>query len=150
MSEPVIADEIERPATVTAACALTAIVTTFGFAILCFVGYGLRSDKDSYIEDLGDADDLHGLTPEGVYTYLQVMLGILLLWTLIAFVLAILAYRGSNVARLALVVSSVICAGLSLLAILTVVPIITMVCATAVVVMLTSRTAKDWYANRRS
>jgi len=148
MSEPTFEVEDERPATVTAACALTAIVAMFTFAILCFVGYGLLHDRDEFVDDLSDAQDLHGLAPDDVYTFLLVTLGVLLVWTLVAFVLALLAYRRSNAARLALVVSSVVTALLSLLTILTVAPIISMVCATAVVVMLTSRSAREWYETR--
>lgn len=144
------ADEIERPATVTAACALTWIASTFTLLLGVFVLYGLLADRDEFVDRLSEEGDLQGISPDGVFVGLLVVAVVLMLWCVIAMLLAGAAYRGSRSARILLIVSSGVAAFLSLPGVLVVYPILTLICATAAAVMLGSRSSAQWYTQAKA
>jgi hypothetical protein len=73
---------------------------------------------------------------------------VFLVWSLAAIVLAVLAFRRSNAARIALVVSSVMAALLSLFGITSGLSAITLILAVATVVLLFTGGANQWYSRR--
>ena len=137
-----------RPGTVTAAAWITIVfsgITTllFGFATL-----GLVVARDQVItemEKVPEFQDANIDADAAVGLLVAVMLG-LVLWSIIAIVLAVFVLRRSNVARILLVISSSVTALLSLLSLagggVSLVPLIA---AVAVIVLLFTGGAGDWF-----
>jgi hypothetical protein len=73
---------------------------------------------------------------------------VLLVWSVAAIVLAVLAFRRSNAGRIGLVVSAAMTALLSLLAIMSVISILTLLMAGATLVLLFTGGANEWYSRR--
>lgn len=148
MSDPAHDVELEddRPATVTAASLLTMFVSVITFFLGIIAIYGMLSDKAGFLDRLANESDLGETRAEDVYYGLIALAVVLMLWCVVAVVLAVFALRRSSVARVLLVVSAVVTALLSLPGVLFVYPIMTLVCGAAVAVMLNAKVTKQWYA----
>lgn len=143
----------ERPGTVTAAGWITIILSGISALLFGFLTLALLVAKDTIITEInkelirqdayGDfnADDFYGV-------FLAVMV-VFTAWCVIACVLAVFAMRRSNVARILLVISSIVSALLSLLAIGSAVSAVWLLASVAVAVMLFTGGANAWYAGRR-
>lgn len=144
-------DPDRRPVTVTIASVLTwigagattALMLAF-VAILAFAG-------DSFVrafERTAQASNV-ALTGNQARALGWSVAAVFLVWSLAAIVLAVLAFRRSNAARIALVVSSVMAALLSLVGITSGLSAVTLLMAVATVVLLFTGGANQWYSQRR-
>lgn len=140
-----------RPATVTAAVILTGIsaaVTALGALLLMVV---LAQDAGEFIRSYEKASSGRPavqLTNDQLLAIGWALAAALLLWCLVAILLAVFAMRRSQGARIGLVVSAVLTAAVSLLAIISVVTVVPLLVSVAVVVLLFTGGANDWYARR--
>jgi hypothetical protein len=142
---PVTGDR--RPGTVTAAGWITIVFSAITALIFGFTAMALVVARDQVITEMEkypefrdadiDADAAVGLL-------VAVMLG-LVVWTIIAIVLAVLVMRRSNVARILLVISCGVTALLALLSITSGVSIVLLVAAIATIVLLFTGGAGDWF-----
>lgn len=141
-----------RPGTVTAAgwitialSGLSALLYAFG-ALMLLVARGPIVDeieKQPEFRELDvdiDADSI-------IAVFVAIML-VLVVWSLVSLVLGIFVLRRSNVARILLVISSAVVALASLLAITSGVSVVWLAGAVAVIVLLFTGGAGDWFARR--
>jgi lysylphosphatidylglycerol synthetase-like protein (DUF2156 family) len=148
---PTYRDPDQRPLTVTIASVLiwvgagvTATLMLAFVAILAVAG-------DSFVsafEKTAQQSDVT-LTADEAMAVGWTVAAVFLVWSIAALVLAVLAFRRSNAARIALVVSSVMTALVSLLGITSGISAITLVMAVATVVLLFTGGANQWYSNSR-
>ncbi len=147
----------KRPATVTVAGVLTLLTAglIFVFLAIALVGVVAAGPDSSEIQDM--ADELarqnaayEDFSAQSIVNMLAVVIGIAMVWTLIAMLLAVFAMRRSNAARIGLVISAaLVCvpaalfglAGASFMLLLTAVTAVVIVC-------LFAGGASDWYAHR--
>ena len=113
-------------------------------------GRGCTVQRDSFLDELDNEAGLEDVSPDDLFAVLVIVLGVFMVWSLIAIILAILVMRRSNVARILLIISAIMTALLSLLAILTAVSAATLVAGISVVVMLLSGGARDWFARKNT
>lgn len=146
-------DPDRRPGTVTAA-AITTIVLSSITGLLTLLGLiGLLVSKDEFLDAFRDAMDEEGVSSsdfdlDAAYGAVVAVVGVFALWCLIAVVLAIFVLRRSNGARITLVVSAAMSALVSLVAIGSLVSAVTLIGAIAVIVLLFTGGANDWFARR--
>ncbi len=142
----------KRPGTVTAAgwttlafAGLTALL--FGFLTLAMVVAKdeVLQEIDRAIADQGATSDFNA---EDAFGIVLVVLVVLTAWCVIACLLAVFAMRRSNVSRILLVISACVSAVLSLLAIGSVISGVWLLASIAVVVLLFTGGAGDWFARR--
>ena len=76
-------------------------------------------------------------------------LAVLAVWCLIAIVLAVATMRGSNGARITLVVSASLSALFSLLGALVILPLAITIASIVTVVLLFTGGSKEWFASRK-
>ena len=139
-----------RPATVTVAVVLTvlgAAVTSLGALLLMVV---LARDTGEFIRryEQSEQGTTVAVTHDQLLAIAWALAAGLLLWCLVAVLLAFFALRRSQGARIGLVVSAVLAGGFSLLAIVSVVTVVPLLLSVAVVVLLFTGGANDWYARR--
>ena len=143
-------DGDRRPGTVTTAAVITIVTSALvllagiGFVVLGAIGSetfydGVRDGGRGAYDDF-DNDDLQALVL-GIGVVLAV-------WSVAAIVLGVLVLRRSTVARVLLVISAALSLVLSLLAILSLVSALTFIAAVAVIVLLFTGGANDWFARR--
>jgi hypothetical protein len=144
-------DPDSRPGTVTVATAVTAAAS--GLAALC-LGFMLivllvsRDDVDEAVRDDPDLQDLDFDVVAAVEIF-QWMVAAMLLWCVIAIVLALVAHQRSRAARLLLAVSAGLAAMVSgLLGLLAVFPFLWTAASITTVVLLFTGRAGEWYAER--
>jgi hypothetical protein len=142
-----------RPGTVVAAGWTTLIfsgLTALAFAIATFV---LLVSKETVIDEVNKAILEQGGTTdfdaEDAFGFFVVIMFVFTAWCVIACVLAVFAMRRSTGARITLVDSTVIAGLLSLVAIGSLVSAAWLIACVAVVIMLFTGGANDWYAGRR-
>jgi hypothetical protein len=136
-----------RPGTVTAAAWITIVFSGISAALFGFTGLGLFIARDQVItemERVPEFQDANIDADAAVGVLVAVILG-LVVWAIIAIVLAVLVMRRSNVARILLVISSAVVALFSLLGVTSGVSAITLVAAIAVIVLLFVGGAGDWF-----
>lgn len=140
-------DPDKRPVTVTAAGVITLVLSgiTLVLLLVTLLGLGVLARED-LVEQLGDDPALQNIDTDTVVAVLRVVFGVFIVWSAIAMVLAFLAMRRSNAARIGLVVSSALTALLSLFAIMSGASVVTLVGAVAVIVCLFTGGAGPWYA----
>ncbi len=143
-------DADKRPATVTAAAVLTLIFSGLTFALFVFAMVGLIVQRDSFLEELDNESGLEDVNPDDLFAVLVVVLGVFLVWSFLAIILAILTMRRSNIARILLIISASMTAVFSLLAILSAVSAATLIAGIAVVVMLIGGNTRDWFARKNA
>ena len=141
-------DADKRPGSVTAAAVLTIVFSGLTLALLVFSMIGLAVERDSFLEELDNEPGLEGVSPDDLFALMVILLGVFLVWSLVAIILAILVLRRSNAARILLIISAVMTALFSLLAILTAVSAVTLIAGISVVVMLLTSSARDWFARK--
>jgi len=145
-------DPDKRPGTVTTASIITMVLSAI-VGLLGLLGFvGLLVAKDDVMNAMRDAMVEQGVQEdvdlEAVYGVLLAVSLVFLAWCLIAFVLAIFVLRRSNVSRILLVVSSAVTALLSLLAIGGGVSIVTLIGSIAVIILLFTGGANEWFSRR--
>ncbi|WP_188779491.1 hypothetical protein [Marmoricola endophyticus] len=156
--QAVPAQPLTRPTQVVIACVTTWVVSglvavfTLVSLVSTFVP-GTRGEvRDQVEQALADSDQKQamasaGITVDELVTAAQVVLVLVLLWALVAVVLAVLAFAGRGWARVTLIVSASCAALLGILGALGAVPLIlvSLACAFAIS-RLISRPAAQWYA----
>lgn len=108
-----------RPGTVTAAAWTTIVFSAIVAAIFAFTTLALVVARDQVISEIESVPEFQqaGIDPDAaVGVLVAIMLGILV-WSVIAIVLAVFVLKRSNVARILLVISASVTALLSLLSI---------------------------------
>ena len=142
-----------RPGTVTAAGWTTLVLSGLTALLFGFFAVAMIVAKDDVLEEIDRALAEQGATgdfnAEDAFGLVLVVMGVLTLWCVIACVLAVFAMRRSNVSRILLVISASVAGVLSLLAIGSVVSALWLLACIAVVVLLFTGGAGDWYARRR-
>ena len=144
-----------RPGTVTAAAIVTWVLSGMSalfFGAAMFVLVVARDEAIAEIErqpGVGEMLRESGLSVDSVVGMVIAVCGLFLVWALVAMVLALFAFRGSNGARIGLVISAGVVALLSLISITSGVSIMTLGGAIAVIVLLFVGDAGAWYASKR-
>lgn len=141
-----------RPTRVTAAVIITLVassVTLVGLLLSLALLVGRREDFLVEIEaQLATNSAYQDMAADAVATVALVFLVLLTIWCVTAIVLAVAVLRGSNGARIALVVSAALSGLVSLLGIVVIVPLLLTAASIATVVLLLSREASQWCAER--
>ncbi len=88
------------------------------------------------------------MNADDLYTFLQTMFIVFLVWSILGVVLGVWAMRRSNVARILLVVSSALVAIVSLVSIGSGLSALWLLAAIATIILLFVGGANDWYARR--
>ncbi|MGA8257288.1 MAG: hypothetical protein WB767_12015 [Nocardioides sp.] len=143
-----------RPGTVLAAC-LTAMISSGLTAVLLLISVllfaGNRGDfVDEVEKQLDDMDAGTSIDPSTLADAALVMLVVMAVWSVIVVVLAFLTLRGSNGARITLVVSSAMAGLFSLLGVLAVVPLAITAASIATIVLLFVGGSSEWFASRKA
>ena len=145
----------ERPGTVTAAGWITLILSGLTALLFGFFTLAMIVAKDDIIDGDRPGSSLDAgcvpatSTPRTPTASFLVVMLVFTAWCVIACVLAVFAMRRSNVSRILLVISATVAGLLSLLAIGSVVSALWLLACIAVVVLLFTGGAGDWYARRR-
>jgi hypothetical protein len=137
-------DPDKRPGTVTAAGVITIIMgglTGLAFGVLTLL---VLVSRDEMVDSLRTEGELDNLTTNDVNA-VAVVCAIATVWSLISIVLAVLAMRRSNGARIALVISSAVTALASLLLVWLLIPALNLIAAVAVIVLLFTGGAGPWF-----
>ncbi|HET7690720.1 MAG TPA: hypothetical protein VFK41_10095 [Nocardioidaceae bacterium] len=147
---------LKRPASVTWAVILTWVfagLTAMAMAlVLLFIAID-RSGFEAEIERQMAADPQIrnlGLSVDELIGVVLAACGVVAFWAVSAVVIAFFAFRRHVWARILLGASAAASAALSLVAILGVVPLLTLIPSVVTVVLLFSRSASAWYAGRPS
>jgi hypothetical protein len=145
----------KRPGTVTAAAVNTIVLSAVAIVGGVLAVFGILVARDEIVAEVERqiaADptmeqQLQGFDPSFVVTItIGVVIGFAV-WALLAIVLAVLAMRRSSVGRIGLVVSSVLTALLAVLpTFTTIVPVFWLIGSIAVVVLLFTGGASQWYS----
>ncbi len=142
-----------RPGTVTAAGWTTLVMSGLTALLFGFLALAMVVAKDEMIDEINrqlvDADAIGDFNAEDAYGVAVFVVLAFAVWCLISCVLAVFAMRRSNVSRILLVISAVVATLLSLLSIGSVVSAVWLLGCVAVVVLLFTGGANDWYARRR-
>ena len=141
-----------RPATVTAAAWVTIVFSGLTAGLYALVTLAMIVAKDDVLREIDKALADQGTTEfsaEDAFGVVVVVLLVLVAWCVIACFLAIFAMRRSNASRILLVISAIVAGLLSLLAITSVVSAVWLIACVAVVILLFTGGAGDWYAHRR-
>ena len=143
-----------RPGTVTAAGWITLIFSGLSLVLYTFIILALLVAKDEVIKEINKAilDSGSSSSDFNANDAYGLVIGVLLvvaLWSLFACVLAVFTMRRSNVARILLVISSVIAGLASLAGVKSIVSAVPLLACVSVIVMLFTGGAGDWFAGRR-
>ena len=143
-------DPDKRPVAVTLAAVLTWIgagaTTLLMLGFIAILAAGGAAFVDEFDRAARESDVTLG--SDEILAVGWVIAVTFLVWSLIAVVLAIFAFRRSNGARWTLVVSAVMSALFSLVAIMSILSIVTLVLSVATVIMLFAGGANRWYSQR--
>lgn len=145
-------DPDKRPGTVTAAGITTIVLSGLSFLLYAVLALALvvaRDDVVDAIEDELTTDQRDAFSADDLATFVTVVIVVFAVWCLIAVLLGIFAMRRSNVARILLVISAVMTALISLLGITSGLSAVTLIAGVAVVVLLFTGGANEWYSRRR-
>ena len=138
-------DPEARPGTVLAAGIITLVTTGIMLLLLAVVLFFLLAARADFMEGFGAEAGFSRSEADGWFAGILVALLVLIFWCVAAVVLGVLVLRRSNVARIALVVSSAVTALLSLLAIGSGISVVFLAAAIAVIVLLFTGGAGDWF-----
>jgi hypothetical protein len=144
-------DPDKRPGTVTAAGITTIVLSSLSFlvyAVIAVLTLVVREDMIDAIEDELTAEQRDSFSGDTLANVITAVVVVFAIWCLIAVLLGIFAMRRSNVARILLVVSSVMTALISLLGITSLVSGVTLIAGIAVIVLLFVGGANEWYSRR--
>jgi hypothetical protein len=136
-----------RPGTVTAAAWTTIVSSVLVAIVFCFVGLALFVARDDVITEMEAVPEFQdaNIDADAVVGVLAAVVIALVVWSLIAVVLAVFVLRRSNTARILLVISASVVAVLSLLGISGGAPVVTLIAAVATIVLLFTGGAGDWF-----
>ena len=143
-------DPDKRPGTVTAAAVVTLVCAGLTVALFLIAMVVLAVERDAFLDEFGNEPGLEDVSPDDLFAVMMIVLGVFLVWSLVAIVLAVLVMRRSNVARILLIISAVMTALFSLLAIGSLVSAATVIAGIAVVVLLLTGGAGDWFARKNA
>lgn len=143
---------LKRPGTVTAAAITTFILSglmalLFGIGTIAVAVSGDEIARE-FNRGFSQESGMEGFSGSGVAAGLIVLMPVFLVWSVIAIVLAALAMKGRNWARITLVVSAAVTALVALLGITSLLSGIWLIGAVAVVVLLFTGGANEWYAEK--
>lgn len=146
------ADPERRPGTVTAAVVITWVLSGLSALLFGFTMLAILVAKDAVIDELERQPGFEdaGIDSDAAVGVIAAVLGGFLVWSLIAFVLAVFVFRRSNAARIALIVSASVAAIVSLLSITSIVSFVTLAGSVTAIVLLFMGGAGDWFARRGS
>lgn len=136
-----------RPGTVTAAAWITIVFSSIVAVIFGFTTLALIVARDQVITEMEKVPEFRdaNIDPDAaVGVLVAVMVGILV-WSIIAVVLAVMVLRRSNVARILLVISASVTALFSLLGITSGISAVLLIAAVAAIVLLFTGGAGDWF-----
>lgn len=135
------------------AAAITTFILSGLMALLFGIGtiaVAVSGDEIAREFNRGFSQDsgMEGFSGSGVAAGLIVLMLVFLVWSVIAIVLAALAMKGRNRARITLVVSAAVTAVFALLAITSLLSGIWLIGAVTVIVLLFTGGANEWYAEK--
>jgi hypothetical protein len=135
---------------VTAASVITLIFSGLSLLLYAFALIAMVVAKDEVVDEITRQPgfDDSGISADSAFGVVVVFVALFLLWSLIAAILAVLVLRRSNAARITLVVSSAVTALFSLFAIGSLVSAVPLLAAIAVIVMLFTGGANDWFRSK--
>ncbi|WP_137293974.1 hypothetical protein [Nocardioides dongxiaopingii] len=141
-----------RPPQVLAAAVATIVTSTL---VAVFVALGVlfvagdrTAFEDEVASEIGSNAAYEDLDPSLLADVAIGMLVVFAIWAVVAVVLAVLTLRGSNGARITLVVSAIGAALASLLGILVIAPLLVTAACVAVAVLLLRRESAAWFTRR--
>ncbi|MGA8846454.1 MAG: hypothetical protein WB471_07575, partial [Nocardioides sp.] len=143
----------KRPGTVTAAAMIAILASGLALAGLLVSLLYLVSSRAEFLEQIDEQ-----LATSSAYADISAdtladaaigFLVVLAVWCLVAIGLAIATLRGSNAARIGLVVSGLLSALVSLLGALVIVPLVLTIASIATVVLLFTGGAGEWFASHK-
>lgn len=134
-----------RPSQVVTACIVAIVGSAVAFAggLVMLLFFALSREEAA---EVFDSPSFDGYSTDSLVNAMIGFLVVVLVWSLIAIALAVATMSGSNVARILLVVSSVVASLVSLLGLVTAVLIPAMI---VTVVMLLRRESQDWFTTPR-
>jgi hypothetical protein len=143
-------DSDKRPGSVTGAAVITLIFSILSLLFDAFLFIALVVARDDFLDWITRQPEFEdfGISAESAFGGAIAAVSMVLIWCLIACVLAVLVLRRSNAARITLVVSAAMTAVLSLLLIGSLVSAITLLAGIAVIVLLFVGGANDWFKGR--
>lgn len=147
---PAPRDPDARPGTVLAAGIITLVMTGIILLLLAVFTLVLVAASSSFLDGFRDSAGLAVEDPTTLFGVVLVGLLVFLAWCVAAIVLAILVLRRRSWARIALVVSSGLTILVSLLAIGGGVSVLPLGCAVAVIVLLFTGGAGDWFRHEHA
>lgn len=140
---------LKRPGTVTAASVITIVVSALVLAFAGVLTLYLVSAQGSAVDDFRNGYGETSLNDDNLVTMMVVLVSVLAVWSIVAILLAVFTLRGSNGARITLVVSSAVTILFSLLGIASLFSAVSLVAAIVVIVLLFTGGANDWYRSRK-
>jgi hypothetical protein len=136
-----------RPGTVTAAAWITIVFSAVTAALFGFTGLALLVARDQVITEMERVPEFQdaNIDPDAAVGVLVAVMVGLVVWCLIAIVLAVMVLRRSNVARILLVISAAVTVVFSLLGVASGVSVLPLVAGLATIVLLFTGGAGDWF-----
>lgn len=137
----------KRPGTVTAAAWITIVLSSLTAALFAFSGLALLVARDQVIAEMERVPEFSeaGIDADAAVGVLVAFMVGLVIWCVIAIVLAVFVLRRSNVARILLVISSAVTALGALISVASGLPILHLIGAAATIVLLFTGGAGDWF-----
>lgn len=146
-------DPDKRPGTVTTAGIVTIVTSTLSLLLFLVVTIGIfvaRDDVEDAINDeLSNQQGMEDISAGDLTALVLAVMLVFVVWCLSAIVLGILTLKRHNWARIMLVVSAAVSALLSLLGITSGVSALTLIASVAVIVLLFTGGANQWFAKRK-
>ncbi len=141
-----------RPVTVTAGAVITIVLSGLTFLVAAVFGLSFLANRDQAVDrleqQLRERNQAADITGSDLATIATVFLGIVVVWALVAIVLAVFTLRRRQWSRITLVVSSVVSAVFCLVGILAIIPVVPLAGAVATIVLLFTGGANQWFARR--
>ena len=146
-------DPDKRPGTVTAAGIVSIVMSTLSLLLFLTVTIAIfvaRDDVEDAINDeIANQQGMEDISAGDISSVLLVFMFVFVLWSLIAIVLSVLTLKRHNWARITLVVSAAVTALFSLIGITSGVSALSLIAAVAVIVLLFTGGANQWFAKRQ-
>jgi hypothetical protein len=143
----------ERPGGVTTAAWITIVMSGLSLLLYGFITLAMLVAKDDVTREIDkairDSNSTSTFSAEDAYGLVVGVLLVVTVWCLVAVICGFLVLRRSNVARILVVISAVVAGLLSLVGIQSVVSAVPLIACIAVVVLLFTKNARDWFAGRR-
>lgn len=145
-------DPDKRPGTVTAAGIVSIVMSTLSLLLFLVVTVGIfvaRDDVEDAINDeLANQQGMGDISAGDLTAVVLVVMLVFVVWSLSAIVLGVLTLKRKSWARVMLVVSAAVTALFSLLGITSGLSALTLIAAVAVIVLLFTGGANQWFARR--